>query len=286
MKILVTGATGFVGSKLTKKLSDIGYEFNILTRSPKDLNHFSWDDLDRAFEGVGAVIHLAGESIAEGRWSEKRKQRILSSRVETTKKLVDYINEHPTKIHTFVSTSAIGIYGDRGEEEISEASEVADDYLANVCKSWEAPLSDLSIRKVILRVGIVLGKDGGALQKMLPPFKMGVGGRLGSGKQYMSWIHIDDLVELYLKSVQNTSYECIINAVSPNPLTNIEFTKALGRALKRPVVFPVPSLALKLAFGDMSQILLEGQRVFPERAKELGFKFAFKDLDECLKDLV
>lgn len=303
MKVLITGGTGFVGSRITRKLLERGDQVNIVTRNvPKGVlklgkkpQFFKWDPMketlpEEALEGVDAVINLMGENISESRWNEDDKKRIYDSRVIGTRNLVETINK-VGKIQSFISTSAIGVYGDRpGGEEVTEDTEVEEvDFLSKVCLDWEKASQEVNqnnVRLCVLRVGIVLGKGGGALSKMLTPFKLGVGGVIGSGKQVMSWIHIDDLVDFYLKMVDDSAYKGVVNATAPRPVTNKVFTKTLGKVLNRPTIFPVPRFAAKLAFGDMSTILLEGQKVIPHKALENSFSFKFDSLEKALRDLV
>lgn len=301
MTILVTGATGFVGKQLVKTLVGRGNKVRVLTRNiakaalalgdGAELIYWNTKQLiaKEHLEGVEAVFNLAGESIASGKWTKERKQEIYDSRVESTTLLFKSFQEAQIKPKVFVSTSAIGIYGDRGVEELSEDSSLSQDFLAQVCKDWEAAVSDYAFaveRTVILRVGIVLGKNGGALAKMLPPFKMFVGGPIGCGHQYMSWIHIDDLVGLYLRAMSDEQMQGVFNAVSPGAVTNKEFSKTLGKVLKRPALLCAPSVAIEKAFGEMSQILLDSQKVTPKRAKEANFSFSFDQLEPALRDIL
>jgi len=239
-----------------------------------------------ALAGQDAVVHLAGESISQ-RWSERAKQTIRSSRADGTRHIAEAVARD--KVQTLVSASAIGFYGPRGSEELDEDALPGSDFLAEACKVWETsadPARDAGARVVHPRIGVVLHPSGGALGQMLLPFKMGVGGRVGSGQQYMSWIHRDDLVALLMAAVENSAYRGPVNATAPTPVTNAEFTRALGKALHRPTVFPVPSFALKAAFGEMSVIVLTGQRVLPRRALKAGFSFAHPGIEEALVSLL
>lgn len=299
MKILITGATGFVGSCLVTKLVSEGHEINLLTRDISSAkkkfdipcNFFSWDPLSsippqESFKDVNAVINLMGENISGGRWTENQKDKIFNSRVIGTRNLVQGIQKYGDSIETIVSTSAVGIYSKNTLEELSEDSKVDDDFLAKVCHSWEQELTKLSIRKVILRVGVVLGLESGALAKLLPIFRLGLGGPIGSGKASMSWIHLNDLVDLYTEAVTNNSMNGTYNATAPKTCTNLEFTKALGNSLGMPAFFPVPPIMLKILFGDMSSIILDSQNVISNKLQSHGFKFQYPTIDEALNNLL
>ncbi len=295
--IVVTGATGFVGKKLCLELLLKGYDLKILSRNLNRAREIlqipatflQWDGKSEVptdyFEGAHAVIHLAGEPIADNRWSEKVKSSILSSRKDGTNALVKSISKCKFPPRILIGTSAIGIYGSRGDELLNEGSSSASGFLADVCKEWEKAYEGFSGKLAILRVGVVLG-FGGALEKMLPPFRLGGGGILASGKQWMSWIHHEDLVRLYIHALENDNFSGTFNATAPVPVANREFTSAMGKALSRPVIFPVPAVALKLIFGEMSEVLLGSQRVSSERAVSQGFKFHFPDINSALNDLL
>lgn len=302
-RIVITGATGFVGRPLVEKLLSEGHEVTALVRDagqararlPAKTNVVAWSmegglpPHPSLFEHVDIVYNLMGEPIAGARWTEARKRAIYESRVTGTKLLVKAFEACPTKPKVLVSTSAVGYYGDRGDEELDESSSGARDFLAEVCADWEAAAmtaEKLGMRVVCLRLGVVLGKGGGALQQMLPPFRLGLGGRLGDGRQWMSWIHLQDVVTLFAEAGHHANWRGPVDAVSPEPVRNADFTKALGHALRRPTIFPVPRVALKLLMGDMSQILLDSQRCHPKKAQADGFTFAYPKLDEALKDLV
>lgn len=303
MKILISGATGLVGTALVRTLllDEEPHEVTVLSRSP---SHCSFSpelpikvikgDLnteipeDPALQSIEAVIHLAGENVASGRWSEKRKEGILKSRKIGTQNLIEGLKRSHSHPKVFVSASAVGIYGDRLDEVLTEDSSLGEGFLTEVCKAWEKETlraEELGARVVSIRIGVVLSQNGGALKKMLSPFKMGVGGILGGGKQFMSWIHIEDLVRLLIHTLKTDSMTGAYNGVSPHPVTNREFTRVLASVLKKPALFSVPSLALKLLFGEMSSILLESQRVHPKRALEVGFKFHYSDLRSALCNL-
>jgi len=241
------------------------------------------------FDGVDAVFHLAGESIFHGRWNTQKKERIRASRVENTRHLVDIISQAENKPKTLICSSAIGYYGSQGDEKLTEHSAPGNDFLAQVCMDWEKEAlraEDYGVRVVLIRTGVVLGADGGALAQMLTPFKLGVGGRLGSGRQYMSWIHIDDLIGTMLYARENTNLRGAVNAVAPNPVTNSEFTHTLAKALHRPAILPAPGFALKILLGEFANILLGSQRVVPEALQKAGYNYTYPGLKEALKDLV
>jgi uncharacterized protein (TIGR01777 family) len=302
MKVLVTGATGFVGQRVVKHLLGKGDEVVVLTRNiakgalylGSECKYFQWGDTstlppEEAFTGVDAVINLMGEGIADKRWSEDQKKKIYDSRIGATAQLVERIKSLPKRPSVFVSASAIGIYGNRGDEELTESASLADDYLAKVCKDWEAEAlkaKSLGLRVVIIRTGVVIGKGGGALKKMLPIFKLGGGGPVGSGKQFMSWIHVEDISSMYVEAVRNTSIEGILNGTSPYPATSKEFASQLGKSLHRPAFAPAPAFALKLVFGEMSQVLLDGQKVLPTKFKEHKFRFRYPTLEMALSESI
>lgn len=299
MKALVTGATGFVGRRLLAKLDHAVVLSRDADRAAKQLEQFhvrafSWEPSSgpppaAAFDGIDTIFHLAGDPVAEGRWNEKKKARIRDSRVIGTRNLVTTLRGLSEKPRTLVSASAVGYYGSRGDEEIDERSPPGSDFLAEVCIGWEreaVAARELGIRVVPIRVGIVLGEKGGALAKMLTPFYLGLGSPLGSGKQYMSWIHIDDLVEEMLFASREHSVDGPLNGVAPHPVTNREFTKTLGRLLNRPTFMPaVPPLALKFLIGDFGEVLLDSQRAVPRAALAAGFKFQFSELEPALRDV-
>lgn len=297
MRALVTGATGFIGRHLLAQIA----EPVVLTRRPEQFpasrsgaEVHGWDSLaDRppaaAFRGVEVVFHLAGEPVAEGRWTAAKKERIRESRRVGTANLVQGLREVAERPPVLVSASAVGIYGDRGDETLDESSPPADDFLAHVCRQWEeasAGARELGLRVVNPRIGIVLGRDGGALAKMLMPFKLGAGGRLAGGRQWMPWIHVDDLVGLLLHAARQTELNGPMNAVGPQPVTNRDFTQALARTLRRPAVFPMPGPMLKLAFGQFAEVLLASQRVLPRVALASGYRFQFAELSAALENLL
>jgi uncharacterized protein len=291
--VLVTGGTGFVGTRLRSLLVARGHWVSIATRTPgaqrgmhSGVDYVAWlPDLAR----YDSVIHLAGANLFGKRWSEAYKREIRSSRVDTTAKLVEAMAAAQRKPRVLVSASAVGIYGDQGPSPLQETAKHGDDFLAEVCEAWEREAlaaEALGVRVVCLRFGVVLGRGDGALAKMLPPFKLGIGGPIGSGANYMSWIHLQDLCALVLRSVDDNALAGPVNAVAPGACTNKEFSKALGRALHRPAVLPVPTAALRLAFGEVASVLTSSQRCVPERALAAGFTFQFPQIDEALRDLV
>ncbi len=296
MKIAITGSSGLIGVALSRALRARGDEVvRLVRRTPKGPDEVRWSPAERsvdlaALEGVGAMVHLAGENIADGRWSEVRKRSIRDSRVlgtETVAKAAADLGTRPV----LISASAIGIYGDRGETSLSEDASPGEGFLAEVCVAWEAAAEGArraGIRVVHPRIGIVLAKEGGALAKMIPPFRLGVGGVLGSGRQYMSWVHLDDLVAMLLQSIDDARFEGPFNAVAPAAVTNAELTKALGRVLHRPTVFSVPRFAAKLAFGAelAEEALLASARVVPEKLTSLGFDWRHASIDEALASCV
>ena len=300
MKVLVTGASGFVGRRVVAQLLQKNIEVVVLTRNlPKaviilgsDCQYVQWMDMTtpppaEAFDGVDAVINLMGENIGGKKWDESQKKKIYDSRINSTRLLVDAIKALPKKPRALINASAVGIYGNRGDETLDENATSGSDFLAGVCKDWEAEANkarDMKIRVVLMRTGVVLGKGGGALTKMLPIFKLGLGGRLGSGKQYMSWIHVDDLAAMYVHAVMDPTMDGPYNATSPYPATNAEFTKALGKRLKRPTLFPAPEFAIRKALGEMSTIVLDGQKVVPNKFKEKKFQFKSATLEKTLKE--
>ncbi|HEY4312883.1 MAG TPA: TIGR01777 family oxidoreductase [Pirellulales bacterium] len=296
MRALITGATGFIGRRLVAEIA----EPVVLSRNPQQARekipratHHYWDPLTGpppadAFAGVDAVFNLAGEPVGEGRWSATKKQRIRDSRVIGTRNLVLGIEALDERPPVLVSASAIGYYGSRGDETLDESSPPARDFLAEVCREWETEAraaEKLGVRVACTRFGIVLG-EGGALAKMLLPFKLGAGGRLGNGRQWMSWIHIDDVVGILLAAAHEEQYRGPVNTVSPDPVTNREFTRVLAGVLHRPAIFPVPALALRLAVGGFSEVLLGSQRVLPKVAQRAGYDFHYTSLAEALRAVV
>ena len=297
MNITLTGASGFIGRRLMKLLSTSGHNLHVLSRHsgtnlPPNVKISVWDALNgpppaAALKDADVVIHLAGESVAQ-RWTDDVKKRIRASRVDGTRRLVEAMSQGPDRPRALVCASAIGYYGSRGEEILTEASSPGSGFLADVCVAWEreaAGAEQSGMRVVRVRIGVVLAPHGGALARMLPPFRAGIGGRLGSGRQWMSWIHLDDLCEMFRFAAEQP-VRGAINGVAPVPVTNTDFTRAIASAVHRPAIFPVPEFGLKVMFGEMSGMLLSSQRVTPKGAEQAGFRFRFPQLDPALANLL
>ena len=297
MKILITGSTGLVGRALVSALAKEGHSVCRLVRPGTNANddaggfNVAWNpatgELGGAAVGPDAVVNLAGASIGSGRWTPKRKEELRASRVETTRALLAAIGRMNAKPSVFISASAIGYYGNRGDEELSEDSSVGDDFLAEIAKKWEAEALKAEAwrtRVVLARFGIILAKQGGALQKMLTPFRLGLGGRFGSGKQWMSWIALEDVIEILKIAISNSALFGAVNVVAPQPVTNEEFTKTLANALHRPAIFPAPPFALRMALGrEMADaLLMASQRIVPRKLIALSYKFQFPNLQSAL----
>jgi uncharacterized protein (TIGR01777 family) len=295
MKILISGASGLVGSALVSQLKSEHRILSLVRNEPRNENEVQWNpekeikEIEK-LEGVETVIHLAGENVGDGRWTEEKKRRIRDSRVIGTKVLCDGLLKLTQPPKTFICASAIGYYGNRGDEILTEESKSGEDFLGKTCVEWEEAsnvLKEKNIRVVHARFGIILSKNGGALGKMLMPFKLGIGGKLGDGKQYFSWIAIDDVISAIEFLISNESISGAVNLTSPNPVTNAQFTATLGKTLSRPTFFTVPRFALKLAFGEMADVaLLASQRVMPKRLQDAGFKFKFPELEAALRHIV
>jgi uncharacterized protein len=294
VKILVSGSTGLIGSAVVPSLATGGHAVVRLVRtgSPAAADRIAWDPatdtIDAAkVEGFDAVVHLAGESIAASRWTPEQKVRLRESRVKGTRLLAETLARLATPPRVLVCASAVGYYGNRGDELLNEESAPGPDFLSRVCRDWEAatePATQKGIRVVNLRFGMVLSPAGGALGKMLTPFRLGVGGVIGSGRQYMSWIALDDVVGAIHHSLVTDTLRGPVNAVAPRPATNREFTKTLGRVLSRPTLFPMPAFAVRAAFGEMADaLLLAGQRVEPARLVASGYEFRFPELEGALR---
>ena len=297
--VLITGGTGLVGKYLCNKLQERGYSVSFLSRISQkilSIKTFEWNyqkqtiDID-AFNNVDYIIHLAGANIGEKRWTNSRKQLILDSRVKTGQLIFDKITEQNIKIKAFISASAIGYYGTITTDKIfKEINLPANDFLGNVCNEWEKiadKFEEKGIRIVKIRTGVVLTKKEGALSKMITPIKMGLGSAIGTGKQYLPWIHIDDLCEIYIKAIEDNKMKGVYNAVSPDYKTNEDFTKILASILNKPFWFPnVPPIIMKLVFGEMSDLLLKGSRVSADKILKTGFEFKFSDLKSALTNLI
>jgi uncharacterized protein (TIGR01777 family) len=298
MKIILSGASGLIGKRLIAALS--GHELFVLVRKPSSqlrpsyVREIVWDarsqgDWARELDGADAVVNLSGEPIAGRRWSAAQKVNLANSRIYSTRAIVDAISRAQFKPKTLVNASAIGIYGPRDASPIDESAQAGQGFLAAVCAQWEKEAlkaEKSGARVVLLRTGIVLDPSGGALAKMLPPFCLGLGGPLGSGEQMMSWVHIDDEVAAIRACLENTALKGPVNLTAPHPVTMKEFARALGRALHRPAAAPVPAFVLKIALGEMSEMLLTGQNVVPRKLQDAGFSFRYPDLDGALKDLL
>jgi uncharacterized protein (TIGR01777 family) len=297
VKITISGASGFIGRRLLKVLGSEGHTLQVLSRHagtnmPGNVKVWAWDPVKGeppadALRDTDAVIHLAGEPVAQ-RWSDEAKQRIRDSRVAGTRNLVQALGHLDKPPATLICASAIGYYGSRGDEILTEQSAAGSGYLPEVCVAWESEAANaepLGMRVVRVRTGLVLDGRGGALQKMLPPFRMGVGGRLGDGKQWMSWIHLEDLVGIFRLGLESR-VSGPLNGAAPYPVSNSEFTKALAAAVHRPAIFPVPAFGLHLLFGEMSEVLLASQRVLPRAAEDAGYRFQFPQLPAALADLL
>jgi uncharacterized protein len=297
MRVTVTGATGFIGTRLVRELRARGDEVTVLSRSPGragealGVDAVAWNPESGpapadALAGRDGVVHLAGERVDQ-RWSERAKERIRSSRELGTANLVSGLRAADSRPGVLVSSSAVGYYGRHGDERIAEDTPPGDDFLAQVCVAWEREAEraadELGTRVVRMRTGVVLDAGGGALARMLPFFRFGVGGPVAGGKQYVAWIHPDDLVGMILAGLEDGRWSGAVNATAPEPVTNRELSRALGRALRRPAVLPVPGLAVRALYADMAEIVTEGQRAVPQRARELGYEYRRPELDAALR---
>jgi len=295
--IAISGASGFIGRRLLKTLAQGGHSLHVLSRHkgtnlPPGVRLSMWDPVkgpppEEALRDAGAVIHLSGEPVAQ-RWSDEVKRRIRESRVAGTRHLVQGIAQLSRKPAALICASATGYYGNRGDETLTESSAPGAGFLAGVCGEWEreaVAAEPLGVRVALIRTGMALDPRGGALQRLLPPFRMGVGGKLGNGKQWTPWIHLDDLANLYAFALENP-VRGALNGTAPNPVTNAEFTRNLAAAVHRPAILPIPALAMKLLYGEMAQILFDSQRVLPKVAENMGFRFRFPQLSTALADLL
>ncbi|HYA89814.1 MAG TPA: TIGR01777 family oxidoreductase [archaeon] len=297
MKILITGASGLVGTKLTAALRADSHTVAPLVRPGRARapGEIPWDpasgSLDpAALEGADALVHLSGASVGQGRWTPARKQVLRTSRIDTTRVLAAALARMPRKPRVLVCASACGIYGNRGDEILTESSSAGGDFLATLCREWEAaaaPAEQAGIRTVFARFGVVLSLEGGALARMLPPFKLCLGGRLGSGKQWMSWIAMEDALAMLRAAISDERYTGAFNVVAPNPVQNAEFTRVLADMLHRPAIFPAPPFALRLTLGEMADaLLLSSERAVPARAQALAFPFRFNHIEPALRALI
>jgi uncharacterized protein (TIGR01777 family) len=291
MRVLLTGGTGFIGTPVAHALRAAGHDVTIVSRRPGFVPEkaIPWDGVRDAMPETDAVVNLAGTSVADGRWTAERKADIMNSRVDGTRVVVDAIREASKRPTVLVNASAIGWYGARGDEELDESAPAGEGFLAEVCRAWEAaawPAQDLGVRTVALRIGVVIGRGGGALAKMLIPFRMGLGGPIGNGKQWVSWVHLNDVVGLVLAAVSNEQLTGPVNATAPTPVRNKDLTASLAKAVDRPAFLPVPGFALRLAVGEFADALITGQRVIPAAALAAGYEFKEPDLDAALPPLV
>ena len=288
MRVVVSGGTGFIGEPLVRRLVSRGHDVAVITRDPAKVRAgrpLSWKQTNEA-ASADVIINLAGENVGGGRWTEARKRRIMESRAEATNALVEAVNSRPDPRRAFISASAIGYYGLRGDETLDETASPGGGFLAEVVRRWEelARRAEGAARLVILRFGVVLGRNGGAIGKMLLPFRLGVGGPLGSGQQWMSWVDREDVLRMIEWAIDHPSARGVYNVTAPNPARNRDFTRALGRALHRPAFMPAPAFALRLALGEMAdEMLLGGQRVVPARATAEGFMFEYPELNGALQ---
>lgn len=306
MRVFVAGGTGLVGTRLVKRLQEGGHQVVVLTRRPEVAKQ-KWGDavtivagnptekgdwMDRAAE-CDAAVNLTGEGIFNRRWNNEFKEILRSSRVKSTENVSEALARNPRTADgqpkTLVNASAIGYYGPHGDEEVTEASPPGNDMLSKLCTDWEraaASAVEKGIRVVLLRVGVVLDREGGALKQMILPFKMFVGGKVGSGKQYVSWIHHEDLVGMIVLALENRQAAGPMNGTAPNPVTNLEMARAIGRSLGRPSFMPTPAFGIRLMLGEVADVVTTGQRVLPRKAQEWGYQFKFTDLDSALRDVL
>lgn len=300
MRVIITGGSGLIGRELTKRLSDDGHEVIILSRSPHKVNRLpanaraeKWDartadGWGALADGADAIINLAGANIGASRWTEERKRIILESRVHAGQAVVEAVQAAVNKPKVVIQASAVGYYGNRGDEPLTEESSAGDNFLAHVCVAWENAVKPIEnqVRLVYIRTGVVLTTTDGALKQMMLPFKFFAGGPLGDGKQWFPWIHLDDEVAAILYLLYDEEAEGVYNLNSPRIMTNANFVKTLGKVMNRPAIMPAPAFALKLALGEMSTLVLDGQRMIPQRLEETDFEFAYPDAEAALRDLI
>ena len=287
MRILLTGGTGFIGSRLRARLESAEHTVRVVSRGPTGDVTWEPDAIRTAATESDAVIHLAGENLIGRRWTPRQKARLRSSRVDTTRQLAEAVAD--AKPRVFITASAIGYYGVGAERRFTAGDGPGGDFLARLCADWEAarqPALDAGVRTATVRIGVVQGRGGGALAKMLLPFRLGVGGPVGSGRQWVSWIHVDDLLGMFEWILGNESARGVYNGTAPNPVSNRVLSKALGRVLHRPAVLPAPGFALRIALGEVAGLLLEGQHVTPDRALAEGFTFRFPEIEPAFRDLL
>jgi len=287
MKVLLSGASGFVGSQLARRLRERGHVPLTLGRGPGADHDWSSESLARGVRAADAIVHLAGENLFAGRWTAERKKLLRASRIETTRALARLAAARRSAV--FLSASAVGWYGASDERELDERSPRGSGFLAELCAEWEEAAEEAleaGVRTALVRIGVVLGRRGGALGKMLPPFRLGLGGPLGSGRQWVSWIHLDDLCSLFVWLLEHEKAAGAFNATAPQPVTMAELSRTLGRVLHRPAFLPAPAPLLRLALGEAAEVLLTGQRVLPTRAGEGGFRFAYPTLEPALRELL
>lgn len=293
MRFLITGGTGFIGQHLVKSLTKDGHQVTILSRSDRDSNdryvsYRKWDgkSMPLAIGLYDVVVNLAGANIGDMKWTKENKELFIKSRVDATRACVNYINSCQRRPKAFISSSAIGYYGGQSEEELTEESAAGTDFVASICKSWEAAAEGAKCRTVKLRISVVLGKEGGPLPQMLTPYRFCLGGRMGSGKQAFSWIHIADLLQAIHLCINNPMIEGPINMASPKWLTQQAFSNELGRAVRRPDLMIIPAFALKFLFGEKATLFLDGQKIVPQKLLDLDFQFKFGHLPDALENLI
>ncbi|MDZ7854152.1 MAG: TIGR01777 family oxidoreductase [Halomonas sp.] len=300
MRVLITGGSGFVGQRLCRRLKEAGHRLLVVSREPEQVrdrlpegSDIRRSVLDFVDTPPDAIVNLAGEPIAAKRWSDDQKKRLIDSRVNITRDLVTLCEQLQSSQgrtpQVMVSASAMGYYGDQGEHEVTEETPPHDEFAHRLCKRWEdtaRKVEDYGVRVALLRIGLVLDVGGGSLEKMLPPFKMGLGGRFGDGKQFMPWVHREDLVRAIIFLLERDDLEGPFNGSAPHPVTNAEFSRTLAKQLGRPAIFPVPAIVLETAFGEMSRLLLTGADMRPARLLEAGFEFKFETLEAALADIL